>query len=97
MIVPNRITERDFEGWIEQRGSKFFARWALAYTSLVETHDTGQEPQRGGWLTARVGDGHFSYVALALHRQLPYGVSGAYRILANVLSLGERAGGGPTR
>ena len=56
------------------------------YTALVETHDTGQRPQRGLWVSARVGDGQWTYVALALHRQLPYGVAGAYRILANLLS-----------
>lgn len=82
---PNRISGADFEGWLEQRGSKFFTEWDPAYTPLVETHDTGQEPQLGVWLTAEVGAGHYSYLALALHRQLPYGVPGAYRILSNVL------------
>ena len=85
LTTPNRISEADFDGWLEQRGSKFFAEWDPAYTPLVETHDTGQAPQRGVWLTATVGTGHYSYVALALHRQLPYGVPGAYRILSNVL------------
>ncbi len=82
---PNRISGADFEGWLEQRGSKFFTEWDPAYTPLVETHDTGQQPQLGVWLTAQVGAGRYSYLALALHRQLPYGVPGAYRILSNVL------------
>ena len=86
LTAPNRITEADFDGWIEQRGSKFFADWDPAYTPLVETHDRGQAPQEGVWLTAPVGEGRFTYLALALHRQLPYGVPGAYRILSNVLS-----------
>ena len=85
LATPNRITEDDFDGWLEQRGSKFFGEWDPAYTPLVETHDTGQAPQRGIWLTATVGTGRYSYVALALHRQLPYGVPGAYRILSNLL------------
>ena len=85
LSTPNRISEADFDGWLEQRGSKFFTEWDPAYTPLVETHDTGQEPQRGVWLTAEVGEGRYSYLALALHRQLPYGVPGAYRILSNVL------------
>ena len=85
LATPNRITGADFDGWLEQRGSKFFAEWDDAYTPLVETHDTGQAPQRGVWLTAEIGAGRYSYVALALHRQLPYGVPGAYRILANLL------------
>jgi len=86
MSAPNRITEADFDGWIEQRGSKFFSEWDPAYTPLVETHDTGQAPQEGVWLTAPVGAGRYTYLALALHRQLPYGVPGAYRILSNVIS-----------
>ena len=86
LTAPNRITEADFDGWIEQRGSKFFADWDPAYTPLVETHDRGQAPQEGVWLTAPLGEGRFTYLALALHRQLPYGVPGAYRILSNVLS-----------
>ena len=86
MAAPNRIAEADFDGWIEQRGSKFFSDWDAAYTPLVETHDTGQAPQEGVWLTAPVGEGRYTYLALALHRQLPYGVPGAYRILSNVLT-----------
>ena len=88
MTTPNRITEADFDGWVEQRGSKFFTEWDAAYTPLVETHDQGQDPQEGIWLTAEVGEGHYTYLALALHRQLPYGVPGAFRILSNVLSAG---------
>ena len=90
ITAPNRITEADFDGWIEQRGSKFFTDWDAAYTPLVETHDQGQDPQEGIWLTAQVGEGHYTYLALALHRQLPYGVPGAFRILSNVLSAGSR-------
>ncbi|MDE0649500.1 MAG: PIG-L family deacetylase [Gammaproteobacteria bacterium] len=88
MTTPNRITEADFDGWVEQRGSKFFTEWDAAYTPLVETHDQGQDPQEGIWLTAEIGEGHYTYLALALHRQLPYGVPGAFRMLSNVLSAG---------
>lgn len=86
---PNRITLADFEGWVEQRGSKFWSEWDANYTPMISTHDRGQAPQRGGWLTARYGEGHYSYFAYAFHRQLPYGVPGAYRLLANVLALGK--------
>jgi LmbE family N-acetylglucosaminyl deacetylase len=88
---PNAIGPKDFEGWVEQRGSKFFYSWDAAYTPIVSSHDQGQAPQRGGWLYARYGKGHYTYMAYALHRQLPYGVPGAYRILANLLSLGRPA------
>jgi LmbE family N-acetylglucosaminyl deacetylase len=83
---PNRIDAKDFDGWIEQRGSKFFARWDPRYTALVESHDLGQAPQRGGWLTSGYGKGRWTYMAYALHRQVPYGVPGAYRILANLIA-----------
>jgi hypothetical protein len=86
---PNRITKADFDGWVEQRGSKFFSEWDAAYTPMISTHDQGQAPQRGGWLTAVYGKGHYTYFAYAFHRQLPYGVPGAYRLLANLLSLGR--------
>ena len=86
--TPNRITAADFDGWVEQRGSKFWTEWDAAYTPLLECHDRGQAPQRGGWLHARYGKGHYSYVAYAFHRQLPFGVPGAYRLMANLLSLG---------
>ena len=84
---PNRIARGDFDGWVEQRGSKFWASWDARYTPLIETRDTGQPPQKGGWLHARYGKGHYTYFAYAFHRQLPYGVPGAYRLLANLLSL----------
>lgn len=86
---PNRITKADFDGWVEQRGSKFWSEWAPEYTALLSTNDRGQEPQRGGWLTARYGKGQYTYFAYAFHRQVPYGVPGAYRLLANVLALGK--------
>jgi hypothetical protein len=87
--TPNAIAAADFDGWVEQRGSKFFSQWDRAYTPMIETHDQGQPPQRGGWLTADYGKGHYTYFAYAFHRQLPYGVPGAYRLLANLLSLGK--------
>jgi len=83
---PNRITPADFDGWIEQRGSKFFSSWDDRFVPLVESHDHGQAPQRGGWLTTTFGKGHWTYMAYALHRQVPYGVPGAYRILANLIA-----------
>ena len=87
--TPNRITKADFDGWVEQRGSKFFTEWDAAYTPMIATHDQGQAPQKGGWVTAVYGKGHYTYFAYAFHRQLPYGVPGAYRLLANLLSLGK--------
>ena len=87
---PNKITLADFDGWMEQRGSKFFTKWDGAYTPMISTFDRNQPPQSGGWLTAKVGNGTWTYFAYALHRQLPYGVAGAYRITANLIALGKR-------
>jgi LmbE family N-acetylglucosaminyl deacetylase len=89
LTTPNRITRDDFSGWVEQRGSKFWTTWDPRYTAMIATWDKGQTPQRGGWLQARYGKGHYTYFAYAFHRQLPYGVPGAYRLLANLLSIGR--------
>ena len=86
---PNRITAADFGGWVEERGHGFMREWDPRYTPLLETHDPGQDPQRGGLLLARYGKGFYIYDAFALYRQLPSGVPGAYRILANLVSLGK--------
>ncbi len=89
---PNRITLADFSGWVEERGHGFMQTWDPRYEPLVETHDPEQDPQRGGLLLARYGKGAYIYDAFALYRQLPSGVPGAYRILANLVSLGKNPG-----
>jgi len=86
---PNTITPADFSGWIEQRGSKFWSKWDPAYCPIIATWDRGQAPQQGGWLWTRHGKGHYTYFAYAMHRQLPYGVPGAYRLMANLLAQGK--------
>jgi LmbE family N-acetylglucosaminyl deacetylase len=87
MRWPNAITQRDFDGWIEERGSKFLKSWDPHYTALLETQDSGQDPQEGGMVVARHGSGVWMYTAYAFYRQLPLGVPGAYRLFANLLSL----------
>jgi hypothetical protein len=84
---PNKITEDDFKGWVEERGSKFLESWDSKYTALVETHDAGQPEQKGGLVYARYGKGVYIYNAYAFYRQLPLGVPGAFRLFANMLSL----------
>lgn len=87
---PNKINAADFKNWVEQRGSKFFSGWDSAYVPIISTHDVGQPPQKGGWLMAKYGKGYYTYCAYAFHRQLPYGVPGAYRIMANLVSYGKK-------
>jgi len=87
--TPNKITAADFEGWVEERGSKFMTTWDPKYKPLLECHDRGQAPQKGGLLQARYGKGTFTYAAYAFYRQLPAGVPGAYRLFANMIGLGK--------
>ena len=84
---PNKITNEDFKGWVEERGHSFMHSWDPHYKALTETHDAGQDAQKGGLLYARYGKGTYVYVAYALYRQLPEGIPGAYRLFANLLSL----------
>jgi len=84
---PNKIDSKDFDGWIEERGSKFLQSWDSHYEPLLETHDKGQPEQKGGLVYARYGKGIYIYNAYAFYRQLPLGVPGAFRLFANMLSL----------
>ena len=83
---PNKISSADFQGWTEEWGHGFAAGFSSQYQPLLEIHDPEQDPQKGGLLLAPVGKGAYIYCALALYRQLPEGVPGAYRLLANLLS-----------
>jgi LmbE family N-acetylglucosaminyl deacetylase len=87
---PNKITAADFDGWVEERGSKFMTTWDEHYQPLLESHDREQPPQRGGMLQARYGRGMYTYAAYAFYRQLPAGVAGAYRLFANMISVRKR-------
>lgn len=89
---PNRISPADFDGWVEERGHSFAASWAPEYQPLISTHDPGQDPQQGGLLAAHIGKGLYVYLGLAVYRQLPEGVPGAYRLLANLISAGKNSG-----
>jgi hypothetical protein len=98
MSWPNKITDADFNGWVEERGHSFMDSWDPRYAALTETHDAGQDPQKGGLLYARYGKGAYIYVAYALYRQMTEAVPGAYRIFANLVSAGgDRAGGRATQ
>ena len=84
--TPNRITKADFDSWVEQRGPSSGRRGIALH---ADARDVGPGPGAAERrLAARaVGKGHYTYFAYAFHRQLPYGVPGAYRLLANLLSL----------
>ena len=91
---PNRITEDDWRGWVQERNLYAFATFDPQYTPLLETQDPGEPPQQGGELYARLGKGHYIYTSYAWFRQLPAGVPGAYRLFANLLALPKAGGAG---
>ena len=84
---PNDLEPSDFEGWVQERGLYFLGTWDPAYVPLLEMADPGEEPKQGSLLAARLGEGAYVYTGLALFRQFAAGVPGAYRILANLVSL----------
>ncbi|HEY7614594.1 MAG TPA: PIG-L family deacetylase [Gemmatimonadales bacterium] len=86
---PNRISERDWEGWVQERGLYFARTWDPAYQPILETHDEGEAELRGGLLIAPVGRGTYVYTGLSFFRQLPAGVPGALRLFVNLLALGQ--------
>jgi len=85
--APNRITDDDWRGWVQERGLYFARSWDQAYRPQLETHDPGEPPLEGGLLVARVGQGHYVYTGLSFFRQLPAGVPGAFRLFANLLAV----------
>ena len=87
LTTPNKITDEDFTGWIQERGLYFADRWDAKYDSVLSCHDTNEPDRSGGLLTTKYGKGNYVYCAYAFFRQLPAGVEGAYRIFANILSL----------
>ncbi len=84
--TPNAIGPADWEGWVQERGLYFAHTWAPEYTPLLSMADPGGPPQKGGLLVAKLGKGRYVYTGLAFFRQLPAGVPGAYRLLANLLA-----------
>ena len=87
LTTPNRITQADFDGWVQERGLYFPDQWDERFTALLASGDPGEKPLQGGLLVARYGKGYFVYTSLAWFRQLPEGVPGAYRLFANLVSL----------
>jgi LmbE family N-acetylglucosaminyl deacetylase len=83
---PNEITQKDFEGWVQERGLYFASQWDPKLTPLLETHDPGEGEQKGGLLVVQYGKGTYVYTGLAFFRQLPAGVPGAVRLFVNLVS-----------
>lgn len=83
---PNKITSKDFEGWVQERGLYFAEDIDPKYETVLRMNDTGEAASDGSLLIADYGKGKFVYTSLSFFRQLPAGVSGAYRLFANLLA-----------
>ncbi|PNQ72825.1 LmbE family protein [Hanstruepera neustonica] len=86
---PNKITQKDFEGWTQERGLYFPDNWSKEFTPILSMHDKGESPKKGSLLVAQYGKGYYIYTGLSFFREFPAGVSGAYRLFANMLSIGK--------
>lgn len=86
---PNKITEIDFKGWEQERGLYFPGKWDNAFTPVLRFNDPGEKPLDGALLVARHGKGYYIYTGLSFFRELPAGVPGAFRLFANMISMGK--------
>ncbi len=86
---PNKITQEDFKGWTQERGLYFPNEWSDKFKPLISINDKGETPKTGSILVAKHGKGYYIYTGLSFFREFPAGVSGAYRLFANMLSIGK--------
>src|SRR5690606_35765719 len=84
---PNKITSKDFDNWVQERGLYFPDKWDPAFTPLLSMHDSKEDPKEGALIVAPYGKGYYVYTGLSFFRQLPEGVPGAYKLFANLVSL----------
>lgn len=87
---PNKITAKDFEGWVQERGLYFPSAWSDKYDALLSMNDAGEPARNGSLLVGKFGEGHFVYTGLSFFRELPDGVPGAYKLFANLVSLSKQ-------
>ncbi len=87
--TPNKITQADFKGWVQERGLYFPNKWSKEFTPILGMHDKNSKQTKGSLLVAQYGKGYYIYTGLSFFRELPAGVSGAYRLFANILSIGK--------
>jgi LmbE family N-acetylglucosaminyl deacetylase len=88
---PNKITQKDFDGWVQERGLYFAQDWDKKnYQALFSANDQTESAKEGSVLYAKYGKGHYIYTGLSFFRELPAGVTGAYRLFANMISVGKQ-------
>ena len=84
---PNKITEKDFTGWVQEQGLYYPNKWSSEFIPILASNDEGESSKTGGLVIAKYGKGNYIYTGLSFFRELPEGVSGAYRLLANMIAL----------
>jgi LmbE family N-acetylglucosaminyl deacetylase len=89
---PNKITQDDFKGWVQERSIYQADSWDNNYEAVLQMNDPGEAPNNGSLIIARHGKGFFTYTGLVFFRELPAGVPGAYRLLANIIALNKIKG-----
>ena len=87
---PNKITAADFKGWVQERSIYHAAAFDTAFQAILSMSDPGEQPDAGSLIIAKHGKGYFTYTGLVFFRQLPAGVPGAYRLLANLIALNRK-------
>jgi len=87
--TPNKITRKDFDNWVQERGLYFPQKWAPEYEAIISSNDPDSPAMDGGILVAKYGKGNYVYTSLSWFRELPAGVPGAYRVFVNLISLGR--------
>tara|TARA_X000000950_G_scaffold284694_1_gene388424 strand:+ start:421 stop:2901 length:2481 start_codon:yes stop_codon:yes gene_type:complete len=87
MNYPNKILKEDFDSWVQERGLYFPNGWSKEYETIFSWNDRGEKPKKGSLLIAKYGKGYYTYTGISFFRQLPQGVSGAYKLLVNIISL----------
>jgi hypothetical protein len=86
---PNKITADDFKGWKQEQGLYYPSEWDANFTPILSANDQGEKPKNGALLVAKYGKGNYVYSGLSFFRELPEGVPGAFRLLANIIALGK--------
>lgn len=86
---PNKITPDDFKGWKQEQGLYYPSEWDSNFTPILSANDQGEKPKNGALLVAKYGKGNYVYTGLSFFRELPEGVPGAFRLLANIIALGR--------
>ncbi|SFQ03058.1 PIG-L family deacetylase [Hymenobacter arizonensis] len=86
---PNKITEQDFKGWVQEQGLYYPSSWDPKYQTIISSGDPGEKPKESAILVADYGKGHYIYTGLSLFRELPAGVPGAFRLITNMISYGK--------